>query len=149
MTKFDFEIPEKWDSAPIERKRVRDVLKRNIDKCRLLLLLYKNKAMSNRELCETLKIDRLVIYNWVRLMADFGLILIHNGKEIIFSNNHSDVTNIIREKYIKRTEGYDFNKKMPIYYYSITKKGEEFIPFACECLGIVMKENNDKQPNSY
>ena len=99
----------------------------------------KNKAIDIHGKKYVMVKDRLEYFNstYPNGSIDTG-IESDNGKEIIFSNNHSDVTNIIREKYIKRTEGYDFNKKIPIYYYSITKKGEEFIPFACECLGIII-----------
>lgn len=138
---YKFNLGNLEDDTLVERKEIRKFLSKKPIRCRMLLSLYQISPCGRTEISKHIHIDKRILYYWLQYLNDVGVVKIYNGKDIMLSDNHNPITNKIRGKYLKETEGYSFDKKRNILYYVITKKGESYIPFAGECIGIKIEED--------
>ena len=139
MNDYQYELPntiEEIYKSPLEMANIRNFLKKNTKRCLLLLILYKLKVSKRKELARMVKEDQRKLWYWLVFLINKGLLIDYNGKDLLVEEKYNELTKKIRKRYIEDTEGFAFHRKIPIIYYSLTKEGEDLIPFCCEVLNI-------------
>lgn len=142
MDKYDFNTDKILTSDSLyENKVIRSFFQKNVERARMLLLIYKHKPIRKIDIARELGIDGNSIFYWARWMENRRLIIVYNGRDVLISDNHNEMTDKIRKKYKEDTRGTIFDKKKPMLYYCTTRKGEDQIPFCCELLNITCVQN--------
>lgn len=142
--KYNFEFPGDDYFSKIERRVVIETITKKPILARIILLVYKQELLSRSEISNILKVDNRVLYHYLLKLNDLGLMQHYDGNEVMLSNENNDMHNKVRDRY-KEIIGHKpmIRKHLPVFFYYMTNKGKEYIPYCCELFNIHCEEVGD------